>query len=120
MGLTYRMDGKLFNFNRLRSRAKTSTTSVIELQYRDDAEVSAHLEAELQTIIDVLQGIADDDCQQAFVWLQILSSVKKLRKQIRQIISAGLFWTDQLCHWVKGCVTSHKALSKEVLHRKKV
>ena len=80
MGLTYRMDGKLFNFNRLQSRAKTSTTSVIKLQYRDDAEVSAHLEAELQTIIDVLQGIADDDCQGGICLASNFKFCKKIKK----------------------------------------
>nr|XP_014353800.1 PREDICTED: uncharacterized protein LOC106706837 [Latimeria chalumnae] len=47
------MDGKLFNLSRLRSRTKTTTISVIELQYADDAVVYAHSEADLQVIINV-------------------------------------------------------------------
>lgn len=41
VGQTYRMDGKLFNLNRLRSKTKTTPTSVVKLQYAVDAEVSA-------------------------------------------------------------------------------
>ncbi|XP_067835655.1 uncharacterized protein [Heptranchias perlo] len=50
--LTYRTSGKLFNLRCLQARTKTTPTSVIELQYADDASVCAHSEAELQTIVD--------------------------------------------------------------------
>ena len=44
--VTYR----LFNLNRL--RAKTSTTTVVELQYADDNVVLANTEVDLQTTLN--------------------------------------------------------------------
>ena len=53
ISVVYRTDGKVFNLRRLQARTKVSTTSVVELQFADDAAVSAHSEAELQHIVDV-------------------------------------------------------------------
>uniref|UniRef100_UPI00398EC244 uncharacterized protein n=1 Tax=Pristiophorus japonicus TaxID=55135 RepID=UPI00398EC244 len=50
--LIYRTNGKLFNFRRLQSRSKVVPSSVIELQYADDAYVCAHSEVKLQTIVN--------------------------------------------------------------------
>lgn len=46
------MDGGLFNLRRLKARSKTSTTSLIELQYADDNYVCATSERQLQAILD--------------------------------------------------------------------
>ena len=37
----YRMDGKLFNLSHLKSKTKTVTNSLIELQYADDNAIVA-------------------------------------------------------------------------------
>lgn len=51
--LSYRMDGRLFNLNRLRAKTKTSVTSVLELQYADDNTIVAETEVELQAILNI-------------------------------------------------------------------
>ena len=51
--LVYRMDSKLFNLSCLRAKRKTNITSVVELQYADDAAVCACSEQELQSIVDI-------------------------------------------------------------------
>uniref|UniRef100_UPI00398E68E3 uncharacterized protein isoform X1 n=1 Tax=Pristiophorus japonicus TaxID=55135 RepID=UPI00398E68E3 len=51
--LNYRTSGNLFNLRRLQARSKTTPTSVVELQYADDACICAHTEAELQDIVDL-------------------------------------------------------------------
>uniref|UniRef100_UPI00398E885A uncharacterized protein n=1 Tax=Pristiophorus japonicus TaxID=55135 RepID=UPI00398E885A len=48
--LNYRTSGNLFNLRRLQARSKTIPSSVVELQYADDACICAHSEAELQVI----------------------------------------------------------------------
>ena len=50
--IIYRMAGGLFNLRRLKARSKTSTTSLIELQYADDNCVCATSECQLQAILD--------------------------------------------------------------------
>ena len=50
--IIYRMDGGLFNLRRLKARSKTSTTSLIELQYAGDNCVCATSECKLQAILD--------------------------------------------------------------------
>ena len=50
--IIYRMDRGLFNLRRLKARSKTSTTSLIELQYADDNCVCATSERQLQAILD--------------------------------------------------------------------
>ena len=53
VGLTYRLDGGVFNIRRLNSRTKTTQTSVVEFQYADDNMVCAQTEADLQNIVTV-------------------------------------------------------------------
>jgi len=53
--IVYRTDGGLFNLSRLRSKNKTSTTSLLDFQYADDNCVSANSEENLQAILQVFQ-----------------------------------------------------------------
>ena len=48
----YRLDGKLFNLARLRSRTKTQKLCLMELQYADDNAICASSERDLQTIMN--------------------------------------------------------------------
>ena len=50
--LHYRFDGGLFNTRRLRSRTKISKSSLVELQYADDAALVSHSEDGLQRILN--------------------------------------------------------------------
>jgi exonuclease III len=53
--VTYRIDGKLFNLNRLRAKTKVSTTTVMELQYADDNVILANTEEDLQTTLNAFR-----------------------------------------------------------------
>ncbi|XP_076043634.1 uncharacterized protein LOC143026750 [Oratosquilla oratoria] len=58
LGITinYRLDGNLFNNARMRAKTRTSTISVIELQYADDAAFVSHTQQGLKSTLD---GIVD-------------------------------------------------------------
>ena len=87
VGLTYRMDGKLFNHNRLRSKIKTTPTSVEELQCADYAEVSAHSEADLQAM-SLLRPTRKWDLHLTSV--RQTFSINKLSKSRPQLQQSGL------------------------------
>ena len=48
VGLSYRLDGSLFNIRRLQAKSKTSSEHVFELQYADDAALPSHTAEGLQ------------------------------------------------------------------------
>lgn len=62
--ITYRMDGSLFNLGHFRANTKTTTTSLVELQYANNAQVSATQEDGLQAI---------NDFTTAYRWLELTS-----------------------------------------------
>nr|XP_025039176.1 dexamethasone-induced protein isoform X1 [Pelodiscus sinensis] len=51
MKIVYRMNGKLLKLRRLKAKSKTSTTSIMELQYTDDNMATAVSLLALQTIL---------------------------------------------------------------------
>lgn len=55
--LVYRIDGKLFNLGRFRSKSKTTITSIVELQYADDNAIVAESEADLQAILNTFNRV---------------------------------------------------------------
>ena len=57
IGITYRLDGSVFNLSRLKSRTKICTDSVTELQYADDCALVAHTPEDLQAAITALSRI---------------------------------------------------------------
>ena len=58
--LTYRLDGSLFNLRRLKAQTLVSHDGLTELQYADDCALVAHSPEELQTSLNVLQGVYAD------------------------------------------------------------
>ena len=52
--VNYRLDGSLFNLQRLKARTLTSTIAIVELQYADDAAIVSHTAPGLQQTLDVL------------------------------------------------------------------
>ena len=60
IGLTYRLDGSVFNLTRLQARTKTSRDHVVELQYADDSMLVAHSPEELQCALTCLYGVYQD------------------------------------------------------------
>ena len=54
IGLTYRMDGGLFNLRRLQARTKVSTEEICELQYADDCVLVAHSPMAIQEALSCL------------------------------------------------------------------
>ena len=57
VGITYRLDGSVFNLTRLKARTKVSTDSITELQYADDCALVAHTPEVLQASIAALCNI---------------------------------------------------------------
>ena len=57
VGLTYRLDGSVFNLTRLKARTKVSKDSLTELQYADDCALVAHSPEDLQASITALSNI---------------------------------------------------------------
>ena len=60
IGLTYRLDGSLFNLRRLQCPRKTSEGIITELQYADDCMLVAHSPDELQEALESLSGVYRD------------------------------------------------------------
>ena len=58
--ITYRMDGSLFNLQRLRARTKVSHVRICELQYADDCALLAHTPAALQRSVNTLKSVYTD------------------------------------------------------------
>ena len=50
--INYRLDGKVLNLTRLKSKTKISNTALVEFQYADDNDIAAQSETDLQTILD--------------------------------------------------------------------
>ena len=57
VSLTYRLDGSLFNLQRLKARTKVSPETIYELQYADDCALVAHTPENLQRSLDVLHQV---------------------------------------------------------------
>ncbi|KAK3888740.1 hypothetical protein Pcinc_007215 [Petrolisthes cinctipes] len=57
VGLTYRLDGSLFNLRRLQARTKTLSDKVFELQYADDCVLVAHSPEDLQEALNIIYDI---------------------------------------------------------------
>ena len=57
VGLTYRLDGSVFNLSRLKARTKVSKDFITELQYVDDCALVAHSPEDLQLSITALSDI---------------------------------------------------------------
>ena len=57
LNLTYRLDGSLFNLQRLKARTKVSHETIYELQYADDCALAAHTPEDLQQSLDVLHEV---------------------------------------------------------------
>ena len=57
VGLSYRLDGSLFNLRRLQARTKVSETIKTELQYADDCALVAHSPTDLQAALTTLQEV---------------------------------------------------------------
>ena len=53
--INYRLDGKVLNFTRLKSKTKISNTALVELQYADDNDIAAQSETDPQTILDAFR-----------------------------------------------------------------
>ena len=49
----YRIDGRLFNLSRLKTKTKVMKTAVIDLQYAEDCAILTHSAEELQASIDL-------------------------------------------------------------------
>ena len=58
--ITYRLDGNLFNLQRLKARTKVSYKRICELQYADDCALLAHTPAALQHSLDTLKSVYTD------------------------------------------------------------
>lgn len=69
--IMYRTDVQLFNINRFRSKGRTTTTSITELQYADDNALVAHSEEDLQLLLDAFA--------KAYKQLGLFPNIKKLR-----------------------------------------
>ena len=50
----YRLDGSMFNLQRLQAQTKVCTDTVFELQYADDAALPSHEPTELQDNLSTL------------------------------------------------------------------
>ena len=57
IGITYRLDGSVFNLERLKARTKVSTDSIAELQYADDCALVAHTPEDLRMSLSALCDI---------------------------------------------------------------
>ena len=57
VGLTYRLDGSVFNLDRLKARTKVSRDLITELQYADDCALVAHTPEDLQASLTALCNI---------------------------------------------------------------
>ena len=57
VGLTYRLDGSLFNLTRLKAQTRVSKESISELQYTDDFALVAHSPEDIQASISALSDI---------------------------------------------------------------
>ena len=55
--LEYRLDGSVFNIQRLKSRTKTSSLRITDLQYADDAALLAHTAESMQHILNTISSI---------------------------------------------------------------
>ena len=60
IGLTYRLDGSVFNLRRLQCPTKTSEDLITELQYADDCMLVAHSPDELQEALECLSSVYRD------------------------------------------------------------
>ena len=60
IGLTYRLDGSLFNLRRLQCPTKISDELIIELQNTDDCMLVAHTSYELQEALECLNSVYRD------------------------------------------------------------
>lgn len=60
VGLTYRLDGSLFNLRRLRAHTRVSHDEVFELQYADDCVLVSHSPDDLQEALNVIHEIYSD------------------------------------------------------------
>ena len=58
--ITYRLDGSLFNLQRLKATTKVSKARIQELQYADDCALLAHSPAALQHSVDTLRSVYGD------------------------------------------------------------
>ena len=55
--MTYRLDGSVFNLDRLKARTKVSRDLITELQYADDCALVAHTPEDLQASLTALCNI---------------------------------------------------------------
>ena len=57
INITYRLDGGLFNLQRLKARTKVSHVTIYELQNADDCALAAHTLQDLQRSLEVLHEV---------------------------------------------------------------
>ena len=55
----FRIDGKLFNLRRLKSKTLTTDMTLLELQYADDNALVTHQEEDLQAAVDAFSYAYD-------------------------------------------------------------
>ena len=60
IGLTYRLDGSLFNLRRLQCPTKTWDDLITEVQYADDCMLVAQTPGKLQETLECLSGVCRD------------------------------------------------------------
>lgn len=55
--MEYRLDGRLFNIRRLKARAKTTISQLVDLQYADYAALMSHTSESMQRILDTVSSL---------------------------------------------------------------
>ena len=82
VGLSYHLDGSLFNLRQLQAKSKTLKECVFKLQYADDAALPSHTAAGLQRSLDRI-------CE-AYHRAGLVVNVKKteILSQIQQLSTA--------------------------------